>query len=77
MQEHISKHQKPTHEERDLNNEHLCESCLDEFPTCNTENIVFGIDRDISTAFTKDADRVLECSSYMNRLPDIPDGGKR
>ena len=60
-----------------MNWDHLCEACLDEFATCRPENIVFGIDRDPSTAFSKDADRVLECDSYMPYLPVLPDGVNR
>jgi len=51
-----------------MNHEHLCDMCLDEFPTCVTGEIVFGIDRDPSTAFTKDADKVLECENYRPYL---------
>jgi len=57
--------------------EHKCDSCLNEFPTCSPEKIVWGIDKDPATAFTKDSDRVLKCSSYLNRLPDLPEGVKR
>lgn len=55
-------------EEKVINHEHLCSACLDEFATCKPENIVFGIDRDPSTAFTRDADKVLECDTYMPYL---------
>jgi hypothetical protein len=60
-----------------MNEDHLCETCLDEFPTCRQDKIVFGIDVDPLLAFHKDADKVLECSSYMNRLPELPEGVKR
>ena len=60
-----------------MNWDHLCKTCLGEFETCSPESITFGIDVDPLTAFSKDADRVLECSSYMPYLPILPDGVKR
>ena len=60
-----------------MNWDHLCDSCLDDFATCVSDNVVFGIDVDPLLAFHKDADRVIKCASYMNRLPDLPDGIKR
>lgn len=60
-----------------MNNDHLCDLCLDEFPTCRPGKILFGIDRDPSLAFHKDADRVLECEGYMGNLPEIPEGVTR
>lgn len=60
-----------------MNNDHLCELCLDEFATCVTGRIIFGIDRDPSLAYHRDADKVLECENYMPYLPILPEGVKR
>jgi hypothetical protein len=60
-----------------MNNDHLCDMCLNDFAWCRPGDIVFGIDRDPALAFCKDADRVLECDAYMGNLPEIPEGMKR
>jgi len=46
--------------------EHLCYDCRHDFPTCNGEEITWGIDRDPS-ATGADADTVLECDCYEPR----------
>ena len=46
-----------------LGGPHRCDTCTKEFPTCDAEKIVWGIDRDPS-ARGADADRVLECDAY-------------
>lgn len=45
--------------------EHLCNTCNKEFPSCDPQKIVWGIDRDPS-ARGADADRVLECDKYRD-----------
>jgi len=52
-----------------MNNDNLCDSCLNEFAWCVSGKIVFGIDIDPASAFTKDADRVVECENYLANLP--------
>lgn len=56
---------------------HLCTTCTKEFPTCDGDGIVFGIDRD-PTAKGADADRVLVCRGFTTiHLPknrEWPDG---
>lgn len=42
---------------------HLCDSCKKDFPTCDSEKIVWGIDRDPS-ARGAEADKVLQCDRY-------------
>jgi len=46
-----------------LGGPNLCDTCTKEFPTCDAEKIVWGIDRDPS-ARGADADKVLECDAY-------------
>ena len=60
-----------------MNNDHLCDLCLNEFAWCVPGEIIFGIDKDPACAFTPQADRVLECENYMPYLPILPEGVKR
>lgn len=46
-----------------LGGPHRCGTCAKEFPTCDAEKIVWGIDRD-PFARGADADKVLECDAY-------------
>jgi hypothetical protein len=44
---------------------HLCDTCRNDFATCGTKMIVWGIDRD-PTATGADADAVLECDGFLS-----------
>ena len=46
-----------------LGSPHRCDTCVKEFPTCDAEKIVWGIDRDPSARGAA-ADTVLECDAY-------------
>ena len=48
--------------------EHKCLTCAKEVPICDAKNVIFGIDVDPSTAFTEEADKVVECRSYYKKL---------
>ena len=45
---------------------HLCLSCVKEFPTCDSDKIIWGIDLDPS-AKGADADIVIECDAYEEK----------
>lgn len=47
---------------------HLCDYCRKEFPACDAEKIVWGIDRDPS-AWGAEADKVLQCDRYEEDRP--------
>jgi len=47
-----------------MSEEHKCNTCSKEFPTCKAEKVVWGIDR-YPSAVGADADKVLECDVYM------------
>jgi len=46
---------------------HLCNFCLNSFPECKGKNIQFGIDVDPETAYTIDADKVIECDEFKEK----------
>lgn len=50
-----------------MSEKHLCETCTNEFATCDAKNILWGIDRNPS-ARGADADKVLECDAYVLRV---------
>jgi hypothetical protein len=43
----------------------LCDTCMKQMPTCDADEIVWGIDVEPSTTYTKDSDAVVECDAYM------------
>ncbi len=50
---------------------HLCDSCSLKFATCESKSVQFGIDR-YPDAVGKEADRVLNCGSYVaHNLADV------
>jgi hypothetical protein len=49
-----------------ISDEHLCDDCCHEFPTCSSKEITWGIDRS-PAATGADADKVLECDAYEPR----------
>jgi len=51
---------------------HKCDTCYNEFTTCQPEAIEFGIDSDRS-ATGKDADKVVECSGWESDNNGDPD----
>ena len=46
-----------------LGGSHKCDTCAKDFPTCDADKIVWGIDRD-PAARGAEADKVLECDGY-------------
>jgi len=48
--------------------EHMCNTCKWDFPSCNGTNIVWGIDCDVTTIGTKEADAVVCCNSYTEKV---------
>jgi len=47
-----------------------CDNCLREIATCPAEKIVFGVDVNPETAYTKDADAVVECDCFQEKKND-------
>jgi hypothetical protein len=45
---------------------HLCDTCLNKFPSCNAKKIRWGIDEN-PAARGAEADTVLECDAYEDR----------
>lgn len=46
---------------------HLCDSCLNNFPTCAAQKIIFGINIDLrATGAAKD--KIVKCDKYQDRI---------